>query len=291
MSEEKIEKKYPSTVTGVIISRENGEIFLMRNKKWKGVWTIPGGHVEFGEKMAETVAREVKEETDMDISDIEFIGADEAIFPKEFHEKKHFIFLDFSAKFAGGEAKKTDENDNFEWVLPEKAIKDYKLPSYTKKFIERYIESKKADDDYEDLYKRALADYQNLSRQTAKEKEDFSRFAAERFVTSILPVYDNLKTSIDHAGEEVKANGWLEGIRFIIKQFKDILSEMGVEEIKTVGERFDHHSMEAMDSEATDDKEKDGIVCKEIVSGYKMKGRAIRAARVIVYKFRMTNDE
>jgi len=60
---------------------------------------------------------------------------------------------------------------------------------------------------------------------------------------------------------------------------------MGVEEIRTVGEKFDHNTMEAMSSEETDDESKDGTVLKEIVSGYVMKGKVIKAARVIVCKF------
>ena len=168
------------------------------------------------------------------------------------------------------------------WARPrEMFLDEVEVEGKKVKRFEYIKEEEKSE--FEDLYKRALADYQNLLRQTAKEKEDFSRFASERFVLDVLPVYDNLKTSLDHAGEEVQKNGWLEGIKFVIKQFKDILSEMGVEEIKTVGEKFDHHSMEAMSNEETDDDKKDGLVRKEIVSGYTMKGKVIKAARVTVY--------
>jgi len=108
------------------------------------------------------------------------------------------------------------------WVRPrEMFLDEVEVDEEKKKRFEFLKEEER--DKFEDRYKRALADYQNLLRQTAKEREDFSRFASERFVLDILPVYDNLKTSLDHAGEEVQKNGWLEGIKFVIKQFKDIL--------------------------------------------------------------------
>lgn len=135
----------------------------------------------------------------------------------------------------------------------------------------------------ENKYKRALADYQNLLKQTAREKEEFAKFANEQILLAILPVFDNLKTSLAHIDEKVK-NGWVDGIRYIIKQFKDVLENSGVEEIKTGDERFDHSAMEAVGREETDDEEKDGLVAREIAAGYKLNGKVIRAARVVVYK-------
>lgn len=135
----------------------------------------------------------------------------------------------------------------------------------------------------EGKYLRALADYQNLLKQTAREKEEFAKFANEQILLAILPVFDNLKTSLAHIDEKVK-NGWVDGIRYIIKQFKDVLENSGVEEIKTGDERFDHSAMEAVGREETDDEEKDGLVAREIAAGYKLNGKVIRAARVIVYE-------
>ena len=124
-------------------------------------------------------------------------------------------------------------------------------------------------------YKRALADYQNLLKRTAQEKQEFVKFANEQLLFEILPVYDNLKMSLVHIDEEVKKNGWAEGIKYVVKQFRGILYNMGIEEIKTVGEKFDPKLMEAV-------KGKGNRVKKEIRPGYKLNGKVIVPAKVIL---------
>jgi molecular chaperone GrpE len=128
-------------------------------------------------------------------------------------------------------------------------------------------------EDYEALYKRALADYQNLSRQSIKEKEEFLRFANERLLLEFLPVYDNLKTSLAHTGDMPSDSPWLSGVNYIIKQFAEVLRNQGIEEIETVGKNFDHNSMEAVSGSG----EK---VIKELRPGYLLNGKVIVAAKV-----------
>lgn len=127
----------------------------------------------------------------------------------------------------------------------------------------------------EHKYKLALANYQNLLKQTAKEKQEFAKYANEQLLYEIIPVYDNLKISFQHVDNEAKKSGFSEGLQYIIKQFKGVLKNMGVEEIKTKGEKFDHNIMEAI--EGNGDKVK-----KEIKSGYKLNGKVIMPAKVIV---------
>ncbi|MFH1255354.1 MAG: nucleotide exchange factor GrpE [bacterium] len=137
----------------------------------------------------------------------------------------------------------------------------------------------------EDKYRRALADYQNLLKQTAKEKMEFAVYANELMLREILPVYDNLKLAIEHHNGEL-SDEWLKGVLHVAKQFKDALNKLGVEEIRVEGEKFDHNSMDAVDSEETEDENLDGQVAKEIKAGYKLNGKVIEAAKVIVYKLK-----
>src|SRR3989338_9101301 len=71
----------------------------------------------------------------------------------------------------------------------------------------------------EEKYKRALADYQNLLKQTAKEKMEFSMFANEIMLKEILPVYDHLKMAIEHHNGE-SAEEWITGVKHVVKQMK-----------------------------------------------------------------------
>ncbi len=286
MSEEK-EKKYPEPVVAAIIYNDKSEILLIQSPKWgEGkLWMIPGGHIEIGETAKEALRREIKEETGLIINNIDFLICGDGIYPEYFYKKKHFIFQDFCAKATGGEIIKSDEVINFIWVDPLKALKTLKIEPYTVRAIQVYINQKKIkEEDYKDKYLRALADYQNLLKQVARDKEEFARYTNEQFILEILPVYDNLKMSLTHIDEAGVKNGWAEGIKHVIGQFSKVLRDAGVEEIKTTREKFDHNMMEAVESEETDDKKKDGMVAREMSAGYKLNGKIIKAARVVVYK-------
>ena len=141
----------------------------------------------------------------------------------------------------------------------------------------------------EDKYKRALADYQNLLKQTARDKEDYYKFASSQILYELLPVYDNLKMSFAHIDETADQNGWYKGIEYIIRQFGDALRRLGVEEIKTEGEAFDYHSMEAVEKVTTEEEKKNGLVERSVKSGYTLNGKVIVPARVRVYEYKSSN--
>lgn len=133
----------------------------------------------------------------------------------------------------------------------------------------------------EHKYKLALADYQNLVRQSAKERRDSIMYANEALVLELLPVYDNLKLSVKHIGGD-NSNSWLSGIQHVLQQFKKVLSEAGVSEIETVGKEFDPITMEAIEKKEEDGKQS-GLVAEEIKGGYKLHDKVITPARVVVY--------
>jgi len=129
-------------------------------------------------------------------------------------------------------------------------------------------------ENFKESYKRALADYQNLLKRTAKEKQEFAKYANENLICDIIPVYDNLKMVIAHSDKE-NHDSWLNGVKHVVKQFKDLLKNFGVEEIKAVGQLFDPLTMEAL--EGSGEKVK-----KELRSGYILGGKVIIAAKVIL---------
>lgn len=129
--------------------------------------------------------------------------------------------------------------------------------------------------DLEGRLKRALADYHNLSKNIAQEKADFIRYSLQDFFLEILPIYQNLRMAINSLGEKERDNPWVEGVKYVIKQFQDVFRNNGLEEIKTVGEKFDYNLMEAIEGNGE-------IVVKEVNPGYKLKGKVIMPARVVL---------
>ncbi|MDD4271372.1 MAG: nucleotide exchange factor GrpE [Patescibacteria group bacterium] len=286
MNEEKNDygQKYPEPTVGPVIYNENGEILLVQLPKWGDYWVIPGGHIELGETSEQALKREIMEETGLEIDNIEFIGLQDAIDLKNFYKKKHFIFLDYCARVSGGKITKSDEMEEYIWIKPGEALKTLKIDPATIKTINFYLEHlKNKSDSFEDKYKRALADYQNLLKQTAKEKMEFAVYANEQMLKEILPVYDNLKMALEHHNGET-TDDWLKGVEHVVKQFKDVLNKIGVEEIKVKDKKFDHNLMDALSSEETEDENLDGQVAKEVKAGYKLNGKVIEPAKVIVYK-------
>jgi len=160
------------------------------------------------------------------------------------------------------------------WVRPRKMFfEEVKVDGQTKPRFEFVREDEKLDWEYK--YKLALADYQNLIKKTAADKLEFSKYAIADLLEDIIPIYDHLKMSIAGLPAEEENNAWVIGVKYVLKQFKDVLEVRGVEEIKTLGEKFDHNTMEALEGQGD-------TVVKEIMPGYKLSGRLIKAARVAV---------
>jgi len=134
-----IEQKYPEPTVGALIFNQGGKVFLMTSPKWKGKYVIPGGHIELGETIEQALKREIKEETNLDIFDIKFVILQEFIFGEEFHEKKHFIFLDYAAKTKNTDVVLNKEGVEYVWVTLDEALK-LPIESYTRNTILRYKE-------------------------------------------------------------------------------------------------------------------------------------------------------
>ncbi len=134
-------EKIPEVVVGVLIYNNKNEIFLAKCSKWKNKWVVPGGHLEYGETLDNCVKREVKEETDLDITKIKLISTQESVFSKEFHEKRHMIFLDFAAKARTNDIKLNKELQEYKWISPRKAL-SLDINKSTRKFIKEFTKRK-----------------------------------------------------------------------------------------------------------------------------------------------------
>lgn len=272
------ETKYPVPTAGAFIFNKDNKLFLMKSPGWGNKYTCPGGKIEIGETVIETAKREIKEETNLDIKDVEIMSIYDAIDLKEYikdNGPKHMIFINTIAKVEKENVKLDNrEGTEYKWLSIDEWLKKDKkeINSYTLRFIKEIKE--RQDNNWEDKYKRALADQQNLIKQTTNEKQEFYKYATESILQDILPVYDNLKVAVNSIKGE-KDNPWVEGIKYVIKQFKDVLESNGLEEIETVNKKFDHHTMEAVEG-------KGKKVIKEVKPGYKLKGKVIIPAKVIL---------
>ncbi len=134
------DKNYPEATVGGLIVRPDGKILLVKSHKWDNYFSVPGGHIEFGEKAEDAIKREVLEETGLDVEVVGLLMVQQAINPEGYYKKNvHYIFLDYLCK-----AKTTNVNlDNKElqdylWVDPKDAL-NLNLEPYTRRLLEKYV--------------------------------------------------------------------------------------------------------------------------------------------------------
>jgi nucleoside triphosphatase len=118
-------QRYPEPTVGAVVFNDAGKLLLVKSKRAKGLYVIPGGHVELGEKIEDTLRREVREETGLEIADPELTSIQEYIYGESYYRKRHFIFIDFTCRALSEEVRLNREHEEHRWVSYEEA---YRLP-------------------------------------------------------------------------------------------------------------------------------------------------------------------
>ena len=131
-------QQFPEPTVGIFIFNQQGQLLLLQSHKWPGVYVVPGGHVELGERLDETAVREAKEETGLDVYDLKFINFQEFIYDPAFWKQRHFIFFDYAAKTASTEVVLNNEAQAYIWIEPKEAL-ELELDAYTRTSIEAYL--------------------------------------------------------------------------------------------------------------------------------------------------------
>lgn len=124
--------------------------------------------------------------------------------------------------------------------------------------------------DFEANYRRALADYQNQERRHKEAQSQIVALASASLIEKLLPSLDSLQTAQKHINDK--------GLQMVIDQIFSVLSQEGLEEIKTDGQVFDPFSMDCSEIVSG---EKDMVV-ETIHKGYLLSGKVLRPAKVKV---------
>lgn len=91
----------PIPTVGALIFDSRGRVLMIRTHKWSNLWGIPGGKIKFGETAEAALRREIKEETNLDVTEIRFALLQECIRSPEFYRPAHFLLLNYTCRCAG----------------------------------------------------------------------------------------------------------------------------------------------------------------------------------------------
>jgi 8-oxo-dGTP diphosphatase len=135
-------RSYPSAPmvgVGVITFNDEKEVLLVKrgNEPSKGLWSLPGGLVELGERVREAGIREVKEECNIDIEPEDVISVVDLILEDPDGKiKYHYILIDYLAKYIGGELKPQSDVIDAEWFSYSE-IAELNIPEVTREVLEK----------------------------------------------------------------------------------------------------------------------------------------------------------
>jgi molecular chaperone GrpE len=174
-----------------------------------------------------------------------------------------------------GDDKKAVENDS---------KKDNKTTAADpmKELEEKFKKSEEEAKQSYDRYLRVSAEFENYKKRSAREMDDFRKFANQSLVKELLPVVDNLELAIKSANDNKNVDTCLlDGVDLTLKEILRIFEKHHVKAIEALGKSFDPKYHEAVMREETD-KHPENSITNELQKGYLIHDRLLRPSMVVV---------
>lgn len=133
-----------------------------------------------------------------------------------------------------------------------------------------------------DKYLRLYSDFDNFRKRTSKEKGELIQSGGEDVFKSMLPIVDDFERAIKSNAEIKDIKTINEGVNLIYNKFKNMLSQKGLAEMKSIGEPFNTDLHEAITSIEAPSEDMKGKIIDELEKGYTLNGKVIRFAKVVI---------
>lgn len=187
----------------------------------------------------------------------------------------------------------TEENNDTEIKEEEILEEGKKKESKMKKAFSRKSASSKLKDknaeleeelsEMKDKYLRLFAEFDNFKKRSVKEKLDLMKTAAQDTISSILPVLDDFDRAKLSAESDDNDEQLSEGVLMVYNKIYAVMTAKGLEKMVPTGEAFDPEQHEAISEIPAGDDMK-GKIVDTVQSGYSLKEKIIRHAKVVVGK-------
>lgn len=176
--------------------------------------------------------------------------------------------------FMNKKEEQKEENINVEITTPEQTQNNDELNKLKENITE-----------LENKLKYSQAELINYRKRKDEEVAGLLKFANKDLILELIPVADNFERAIklDDTNLNDELSKFLDGFKLIYSHFTECLKKYGVEEIETVGKEFDPNVHEALMTKQDPTKPNEEIL-ECLLKGYTLKGKVIRAAKVVVNK-------
>jgi molecular chaperone GrpE len=151
------------------------------------------------------------------------------------------------------------------------------------KLTEELTAEKEKSKELYERYLRLQAEFENFKKRMEREKCEYFKYALERLIKDLLPVFDHFEMAIKSSEGSKDFDSFSKGIQLIYKQLKDILAKEGLAYECSVGEKFDPCKHEAM-MHIESGTHEPNVIVEEHKKGYFLNDRLIRPAMVTVAK-------
>lgn len=138
-------------------------------------------------------------------------------------------------------------------------------------------------DEYLAGWKRALADYDNLQKDLARERTELRARLKQDVAHQLIGVLDNFDQAARFKPEGLSKEGevWLQGLMHVKSQLEGVMRDLGLESYGSVGEMFDAHLHDA-GGERTEEGKADHEILEVLGRGWKLGDRIVRPAKIII---------
>jgi len=179
--------------------------------------------------------------------------------------------------------KKPDGKKQEEVKQPQmEAVEDEITDNGEEKINELEQKLRRQIEELKDTNLRLHAEFDNYRKRTVKEKIELSKTASEDVIIDLLPVLDDFDRALKNITDAGAENAFTEGMALIYNKLLKVLSQKGVEEIQAKDQIFDTDFHEAVSHIPGDDSDGEQKIIDVVQKGYKLNGKVIRFAKVVV---------
>lgn len=179
-------------------------------------------------------------------------------------------------------AQQEETLDNVVTSQPDEGDKAEEQPAKEMSVEDKLAVAETKVAELQDKYLRQVAEFDNYRKRTIKEKAELILNGAEKTITAILPILDDMERALKNMDKMEDVAAVKEGVDLIFQKFVKILGEQGVKKIETENADFNTDLHEAIAQVPAPSDEMKGKIIDCVKTGYTLNEKVIRHSQVAV---------